>query len=142
MKKSGFSEAIAEIVAQHPQYDVQAYLFVREALEFTIKLYAKPLEGAGRHVSGMELLEGLRRFALQEFGPMAMRVLHHWGIRETRDFGQAVFNMVDKGILGKTEEDRIEDFEGGYDFDAAFRAPFLAPIEDDLLDPATPETEA
>ena len=129
MKKSGFAEAIAEIVVEHPAYDAHAYQFVREGLEFTIKLYAKPVEGEARHVTGGELMEGLRRYALQEYGPLAHRVLNYWGVRRTEDFGQVVFNMVEKGVLGKTEEDRIEHFANGYDFDEAFLAPFRADAE-------------
>ena len=131
MKKSGFSEAVAEIVAKDPTYRPGAYQFVREGLEFTIQLYSKPAEGPARHVSGKELLEGLRRFALQEFGPVAARVLAHWGIRRTEDFGRIVFTMVCTGILGKTDEDRIEHFADGYDFEEAFRAPFLPAPEND-----------
>lgn len=124
MKKVNFEEALAGILDRDPRYAEDAYHFLREALDFTIKLLEKPLEGPGRHVSGQELLEGIRQFALKEFGPMALRVLNHWGIRRTEDFGELVFNMVGAGILGKTDDDRKEDFHGGYDFDSAFAKPF------------------
>lgn len=124
MKKVGFNEALNLILAEDPRYQPYAYHFIREALDFSIKHFAKPLDGPGRHVSGTELLEGIRRFALQEYGPMAMTVLRHWGINETADFGHLVFNLVEKGVLGKTEEDTLEDFLDGYDFDDVFRKPF------------------
>jgi uncharacterized repeat protein (TIGR04138 family) len=126
MKKVNFQEALLGILDRDPRYAEDAYHFLREALDFTIKLLEKPVEGPGRHVSGQELLEGIRQFALKEFGPMALRVLNTWGIRRTDDFGEMVFNMVGAGILGKTDEDRREDFAGGYDFDAAFAKPFRA----------------
>lgn len=124
MKRISFQEALDRILERDPRYAGDAYHFVREALDFTIKMLNKPAEGPGRHVSGQELLEGIRQYALQEFGPMALRVLHHWGVRSTEDFGEIVFNLVDEGVLGKTEQDRKEDFQGGYDFVSAFQKPF------------------
>jgi uncharacterized repeat protein (TIGR04138 family) len=124
MKKLNFNEALAQILAEDPRFDEQAYHFVREALDFTIKLMEKPVEGVGRHVKGGELLEGIRQFALQEFGPLAKTVLNKWGVKRCEDFGDIVFNLVGKGVLGKTDEDRKEDFAGGYDFEVAFRTPF------------------
>ncbi len=124
MKKVNFSEALSHILQEDRRYDEAAYFFVREALDFTIKLLAKPVEGPGRHVSGAELLEGIRQFAVREYGPMARTVLDRWGVRRCEDFGEIVFNLVNKGILGKTDQDRKEDFAGGYDFDEAFRQPF------------------
>jgi uncharacterized repeat protein (TIGR04138 family) len=124
MKKPQFSDALSEIVAADPRYAEEAYLFVREALDFTIKMLNKPKEGPARHVRGEELLDGLRQYALQEFGPLARTVLNAWGIHRCVDFGHMVFNLVQHGVLGKTDEDRLEDFAGGYDFDEAFRKPF------------------
>jgi uncharacterized repeat protein (TIGR04138 family) len=124
MKKPAFSDALNDILARDSRYDESAYLFVRESLDFTIKLLNKPKEGPNRHVRGVELLEGLRQYALQEFGPMAKTVLNHWGIHQCLDFGHIVFNLVQQGVLGKTEEDQLQDFAGGFDFEDAFRKPF------------------
>ena len=126
MKRIGFEEAIAQILQKDVRYDAEAYRFVREALDVTLKLFEKPSTGPARHVSGQELLEGFRRHALAEFGPMALRVLSHWGVRRSEDVGELVFNLVEIGALGKTDRDRREDFSGGYDFHEAFRAPFQA----------------
>lgn len=106
------------------RYAPDAYFFVREGLDFTAKMLSKPQEGPGRHIKGKELLEGLRRFTLQEFGPMSLRVLNTWGIKRTDDFGEIVFNLVESGKLGKTDEDKREDFAGGYDFTEVFVKPF------------------
>ena len=124
MKKVVFQEAVEQLAKSDQRYDENAYSFLREALDFSIKLLNKPQQGPGRHVSGQELLEGIRQFALQEYGPMAKTVLANWGITRCEDFGELVFNLVEAGVLGKTEADRKEDFGGGYDFDAAFRRPF------------------
>jgi uncharacterized repeat protein (TIGR04138 family) len=76
-------------------------------------------------VSGQELLNGIRDFALVQYGPMAITVLKEWGINSCQDFGEIVFNMIDIGWLAKTEQDSRADFQGGYDFYDAFRRPFL-----------------
>jgi uncharacterized repeat protein (TIGR04138 family) len=125
MHKIDFEEALRKIVAADPRYETQAYHFVREALDFTVKMLSKPVDGPGRHVSGAELLDGIRQHALQEFGPIAKTVLNRWGISHSEDFGEIVFNLVEQGILGRTDEDKREDFRGGYTFDEAFVRPFL-----------------
>lgn len=119
-----FEQTVEMICAQDPRYTADAYYFVREALDFTAKTLQKPARGKGRHISGGELLDGLRRFALQEFGPMTKTVLNEWGILATEDFGEIVFNLVGSGKLGSTEEDKKEDFANGYNFHTAFVAPF------------------
>ena len=126
MQKPNFGETLDGIVKRDQRYDRDAYYFVREGLDYTLKLLKKQHHGAAthRHVSGQELLEGLRRYALDQFGPMAKTVLEHWGVRQCEDFGEIVFNMVEKDILGKTDEDRREDFRGGFDFEEAFVKPF------------------
>ncbi|MBM4142307.1 MAG: hypothetical protein FJ225_01745 [Lentisphaerae bacterium] len=124
MQQSQFFEAVRKIHEQDPRYDPEAYLFVREALDYTVKMLDKPATEPGRHVSGQELLEGIREYAVNEFGPMALTVLKSWGVTCTADIGEMVFNLVNAGILGKTDEDRREDFAGGYDFHEAFAKPF------------------
>ncbi len=123
MKKLSYEEALRDILHEDSRYDEQAYHFVREALDHTIKLLNK-IEGPDRHVTGQELLEGIRLYALQEFGAISQTLFRSWGIHCTRDFGHIVFSLVDKGILGKTDQDRISDFEGAYEFEQAFRDPY------------------
>ncbi len=127
MKKLSFEEAIELLSDRKTRYPPDAYRFLRESLDFTVKLLEKPVSGQGRHVTGQELLEGIRQYALQEYGVMAHRVLRHWNIQRTEDVGEMVFQLVELGVLGRTENDRIEDFAGGYDFEQAFVAPFRAP---------------
>lgn len=126
MQKVNFGEALGGILRRDPRFDRDAYLFVREGLDFTIKMLKKESAGAGRHVTGQELLEGLRRYALDQFGPLTKTVLNHWNIHRCEDFADIVFNMVESGILGKSEKDHRDDFKGGYDFDEAFVKPFRA----------------
>ena len=130
MHEPTFEEELDRIVTKDPRFHRDAYVFVREALDHTRKVVERPgrsriREVVGQHVTGQELLAGIREYALAQFGPMAVTVLQEWGVRQCRDFGEIVFNMVEAGLLAKTEEDSRADFEGGYEFDEAFRKPFL-----------------
>jgi uncharacterized repeat protein (TIGR04138 family) len=124
MQKIGFAEALDSIVANDPRYQRDAYVFLRDALDFTTK-QQKKIKGVNvRHVSGPELLDGVRRYALKEFGPLVMTVFDNWGIHSCEGVGNMVFNLIGAGVFGKTEEDSIEDFKNVYDFEEAFVKPF------------------
>jgi uncharacterized repeat protein (TIGR04138 family) len=125
MHEASFEEALEQILAKDPRFQRDAYHFVREALDFTQKNIIKENKGQMRHVSGQELLSGIREFALAQFGPMTITVLEEWGVRNCKDFGDIVFNMVETGWLAKTDKDTRDDFRDGYDFNDAFRKPFL-----------------
>src|SRR3989338_7299458 len=112
---SEFEAIVETIYAKDRRYKEDAYVFVMEALAYTQKKFNRP-----KHVKGEEMLIGLRELLLEQFGPMTMAVLNHWGIRSTEDFGNIVFNLVASRVLSKTEDDNIEEFRNGYDFDEAF----------------------
>ena len=136
MQKIGFAEALDSIVTSDPRYQRDAYVFLRDALDFTTK-HQKKIKGTTvRHVSGPQLLEGVRQYALKEFGPMVVTVFDNWGIHSCEDVGNMVFNLIGAGIFGKTEEDSIEDFKNVYDFEEAFVKPF-APAEPEVVKPAS-----
>jgi len=118
-----FSEAVSRICARDTRYLPEAYFFLHEGLMRTLKKI-QAAEKKPRQISGAELADGLREYALKEFGPLTLTVLGRWGIHTTRDFGELVFVLLDAGLLGKTDEDRIEDFDDLYSFEEAFRAPF------------------
>ena len=129
MQQVNFDEAIDRIVQADSRYSRDAYFFLREALDHTQKRASRAKKSSkeefARHVSGSELLEGIRDYALAQFGPMAITVLGEWGVTKCEDFGELVFNMVDHRILGKTDNDSREDFKAAYAFDEAFVKPFL-----------------
>jgi uncharacterized repeat protein (TIGR04138 family) len=139
MQEAHFEEILEQILAKDSRYHRDAYLFLTDALKFTQKRAVKDqlaaparasknLSGEAqdkRNVSGQELLDGIREYALQEFGPMAVTVLNEWGIRSCRDFGEIVFHLVEHRYFKKTEQESVADFDKGYDFDEAFRKPFL-----------------
>ena len=125
MDKSEYQSTIRSIRMQDPRYREEAYWFVRQGLEYTVKELKKVPEGTVHHVRGQELLQGIRCYALEQFGPVAGTVLEKWGVKASEDFGEIVFNMVDFGLLGKTEQDDREDFKDVFDFHEAFVHPFL-----------------
>ncbi|HTV43438.1 MAG TPA: Minf_1886 family protein [Candidatus Sulfotelmatobacter sp.] len=124
MHELNFDLKVNQIMVRDQRYRREAYVFVREALDFTRKLISREDRQNIRHVTGQQLLDGIRQFALKEFGPMAATVLEEWGVTSCPDFGEIVFNMVDVGLLGLTDQDRREHFQNGYDFTTAFRKPF------------------
>ena len=123
MAKINFAEVVEQIYEKDTRYSPDAYHFVQEGLNHTLKSLKRG-QSAHRHVSGQELLHGLRDFALKEYGPMSKAVLNEWGIRTTDDFGQAVFNLVNAGVLGKNDTDSPADFKNVFTFDEAFVKPF------------------
>jgi uncharacterized repeat protein (TIGR04138 family) len=127
MQKIGFAEALDAIVSADSRYARDAYIFLRDALDFTTKQQKKIKGTTVRHVSGPELLEGVRQYALKEFGPMVITVFSYWGIHACEDIGHMVFNLIASGIFGKTEQDSMEDFKNVYDFEEVFAKPFLPP---------------
>lgn len=114
-KKKGFQQVVEDIYNKDSRYKPDAYEFIMQALHFTQGRLKK--QG---HISGKELLEGVRELAIEQYGPMAKTVLAHWGVNNTEDFGNIVFNLVHEKALSKTDTDSIDDFRGIYDFGAAF----------------------
>src|SRR5438309_2026173 len=114
---------LAGVLARDSRYTFQAYHFVFEALEFTKSFKKRSPGGArsrvrsalSRHVTGRELCEGARRLALENYGLMALTVLHLWGIRTTSDLGEVVYNLIASGALEKTPSDSRSDFDGVFD---------------------------
>jgi len=125
MQQFDYNKVLEIILAKDSRYPREAYQFVREGLDYTQHKMAR-MSGAKepRHVTGRELTDGMRQYALETYGPMAGLLLDEWGIRSTEDFGEIVFNLVENNLLAKTENDSRDDFAGGYDFEEAFTAPF------------------
>jgi uncharacterized repeat protein (TIGR04138 family) len=124
MKALQFEQAVESILRREKRYDALAYLFLKEALDFTLKRAAEANGGEPRHVTGIELCHGFRDLAVQEFGPMAGTLMIEWGLRESSDVGEMVFHLIDEQMFGKQDSDTREDFAGAYDFDEAFVKPF------------------
>lgn len=127
MQDLEFTEIVELICKEDVRFDRKAYIFIRQALDHTVKeLKRQQPERTqkSQHVSGSELLQGIRAFALDQFGPLAKTVLNNWGINRCTDFGDIVFNLIEYNVFDKTENDRREDFSDLYDFEEAFLKPF------------------
>lgn len=119
-----YDAVLRELVRKDSRYPLEAYHFLHEAMAYSQALYRRDPRSeveAERHLTGRELLEGVRRYAQEEFGWLAPTVFRAWGIRRTEDFGEMVFNLFEVGLMTKTVRDRREDFAGGFDFEQAFR---------------------
>ena len=125
---------LAELLRRDSRYHRDAYFFVFEALNFAQKQLdiasgeSDPDEE--RHVTGQQLCEAIRQYAVQQYGMLSKNVLNEWGVRTTGDFGEIVFNLIDSGHMKKTDADRREDFENVFDFETGLRDAFM-PITSD-----------
>lgn len=127
MSDLDFNEIVNLICKEDNRYDRKAYSFLREGLDYAVKeLKKKDTERSKQslHVSGAELLMGIRAYALDQYGPLALTVLNSWGIKCCGDFGEIVFNLIEYNVFSKTENDRREDFTEVYTFEDAFVKPF------------------
>jgi uncharacterized repeat protein (TIGR04138 family) len=129
---------LAELLRRDRRYHRDAYFFVFEALRFAqeqLGLGGLPKGESAeaeeeRHISGQQLCEAIRQYAIQQYGMLAKNVLNEWGVHATSDFGEIVFNLIDIGQMKKTQNDRREDFDKVFDFDDGLQDAFL-PITSD-----------
>jgi uncharacterized repeat protein (TIGR04138 family) len=134
-----FHPGLADASRRDPRYAYEAYEFIFAALHHTQKVLGRepPDEVRGQqgadprhHVSGPELLDGVRDLALREFGLMARTVFRMWGIKGTGDWGEIVFNLIEAGLMSKTSADRREDFQNVYDLDEALVRGFRIQLDE------------
>jgi len=115
---------LTSLIERDKRYKIEAYLLVLEALNYTLKRI-----GVKRHVTGRELTEGIRDLGKEKYGLMVKEVFGHWGVHETLDFGHIVFNLVTIKLLGKTDEDSLDDFKDVFNFDDVFVRNYAIKIE-------------
>ena len=120
-----FDAAVKKIRLTETRFSLAAYEFVRRSLDHALQRLGRADQKKPAHVRGEELLESFRALALKDFGPMAKTVLNDWGISTCTEVGEVVFQLVQHGILGKSETDKIDDFQEIYTFREAFESPFL-----------------
>jgi uncharacterized repeat protein (TIGR04138 family) len=109
-------DALRRLTERDSRYDIDAYRFVFESLDFTLKHIGR----RSGHVSGRELAEGIKLYALDRFGGLAPMVFGCWGVRSTDDFGEIVFGLVDAELMGRTDDDTKDDFHNAFSFADAF----------------------
>lgn len=125
MTDTEFERVLKSILKKDKRYTEEAYQFLMTALGYTQKKFNK--QG---HVTGRELLQGIRELALEIYGPMAKRVFDSWGVRKTDDWGEIVFTLVNARVLGKTPQDKKEDFKDVYDFEDVFVREYKYRVEE------------
>jgi uncharacterized repeat protein (TIGR04138 family) len=119
--KTDLHQKLLKAIQADGRYPPAAYEFLHEGLAYTTRqVYGDSASDEPRHVTGRQLCEGLRDLALQRWGALARLVLNRWNIYRTRDFGEMVYFLIDLGVMGKRDSDRIEDFDDVYDFREAF----------------------
>ncbi|MBI3314949.1 MAG: hypothetical protein HYZ86_03270 [Candidatus Omnitrophica bacterium] len=110
-----FYSIVSKICRTDPSYHPEAYEFIMEALNYSRKRF----KGA-KHVTGAQLLKGIKGLLLKKFGPMTLTILNFWGVKTTDDFGHMVYNLVEHKILSKDAHDHYESFQNAYDFEEVF----------------------
>jgi len=118
-------DAIQSIALKDKRYDIGAYYFLKDALDFTVKKAAEENNGEHRHVSAKELAEGFRDYAIEQFGPMASTMMSEWRITETIDIGNMVFLLIKEGVFGKQDSDTLEEFSNIFPLSKHLDAPFI-----------------
>lgn len=125
---------LADVVRRDPRYAYEAYEFIFLALEHTQKMLGhepeEPDPDTSHHVSGPELVAGIRDLALREFGLMARTVFRLWGINKTADFGEIVFNLIESSLMSKTDQDARDDFADVFDLDEALMEGYQIPVRE------------
>jgi len=115
--------ALGQTAAPRNKYHSDAYRFVFEALHHTQQKLKRGVSGDvdddRAHITGPELLYGIRDLALERYGLLSRNVFLHWGIKSTADFGRIVFELIERGEMRKTERDQLSDFIDVYDFEDA-----------------------
>jgi len=125
MQPTQFMDAVKAVIARDDRFELGAYYFLKDALDFTVKRAMDNNGGEQRHVTASELLIGLRDLALQEFGPMASTMISEWGITQCSDIGIMVFQLIEEGAFGKQDSDTPEDFANIFSLQESLAAPFL-----------------
>ena len=120
-REEDFFKKVEQVAEKDGRYRREAYFFLYSALEYTVERLGKKQKiGKQRHVTGQELLKGISEYGIKQYGPMTQSVFEYWGITSTRDFGEIVFALVNAGLMNRTDEDSLEDFEDVYNFDEEF----------------------
>lgn len=136
---NSFNAKLLAVARRDPRYAYEAYEFIFQALDHTQKMLGRASsEGEPadanephHHVTGRQLMEGARDYAVQEFGLMARVVFRMWGIHRTDDFGAIVFNLIEAELMSKTAADSLDDFHEVFDLDEALCSGFRIVLEEE-----------
>ena len=101
---------IDSLLKTEKKYAFSAYTFIADAVPYTVKSLSKE-----RHVTAVELVNGVKKFATATYGALAPNVLKYWGITQPKDVGKIVYLLISVNILSASPDDDPNDFniEGG-----------------------------
>lgn len=129
------TDSIQDLALKDGRYSPEAFRFLFESLNHAVRVAGKEeAQGPEKHVSGQQVLEGMRLNALEMFGPLAAQVWRSWGVHTSMDWGHIVFLLVEHEMLNRQETDTIDDFAQGFDFDEAFVASYRPQLPAVLAD--------
>jgi uncharacterized repeat protein (TIGR04138 family) len=117
-----FVQGVKRILDRDDHWPFEAFDFVRKAVEKAIEKAADA--GTRGHVAGPQIVESARDLALQDYGAMAVYTLGQWKLQCATDVGHVVFLLIEEGLLAKSDDDRLEDFENVFDLAASLAEPF------------------
>lgn len=120
-------EIVQQLLSNDPRYKIEAYEFIRDALAFAqedLQMGGGDDPEGESHITGQQLCDAIRLYGLEQYGYMAKVVLNSWGLFTTGDFGNVVFNLIEVGMMKKSDSDRLEDFQDYYDFNEVFQRQF------------------
>lgn len=130
------------LLAKDSRYDVEAYNFIFETLDWILKKRKKS-EIESVPITARELFEGIQGYAIEEYGILALTVFESWGISSTDDFGEIISNLVKFGLLGKHPAYSPFDFHNVCDLRQAFDlVPKFHPKKRKKLEPSYVPREA
>ncbi len=124
-KTSDFFIKVNEITDRDGRYPVEAYEFVNDAVVYTVEKLSKKNSSGRNHITGQELLDGVKELGIKLYGPMASQVFQEWSIKDGMSVGNIVYNMVNCQLLRTSDSDSISDFNIPLDFQKALTSPFM-----------------
>jgi uncharacterized repeat protein (TIGR04138 family) len=103
-------EQVEAIFKEDKRYDPQAYFFLMISMGWK----KRELQREG-HMKASEVMDGFCEYAHLNFGLMSRCVFEQWGVRQTDDIGNMVYNFVSRDFWGKEEDDSQEEFQEAFD---------------------------
>lgn len=97
---------INEFYERSGKYAPDAYEFVTGAVIEQVNRLDPP-----RHLSALEVLQGLKKQLTDEFGILTALILESWNIQSASDIGEIVFDLINLQILSASAEDKRSDFD-------------------------------
>ena len=125
------------LLQEDQRFKLEAYQFIREALQYAhehleLIMVEDADDPAGpKHLTGQQLCQACRLYAIEQYGYLARMVLASWGLHSTSDFGELVYNLIRIEQMRKSDTDRREDFDDVYQFEDAFEPTFELVTQDE-----------